>query len=200
MSCGPSEALKGLADSVDALTEKAESLVNESPLGKLGDLEAQAADAANSVMGKLEAMVPSIKLPEIPDHLKTLQDEMKEVAAFVALGALAAPLMKIKIDQMKKKWGSLGSNVNIDNLADKLRTGAMDLDDICKLVPNLDTDGINITVKGTPTSFPDIDPVSLLKGVPLPPMAKPKIVVDIVGGAKKQGADFLDVELPTFDF
>jgi hypothetical protein len=50
MSCGPSEALKGLADSVDALTEKAESLVNESPLGKLGDLESMAADAATGVL------------------------------------------------------------------------------------------------------------------------------------------------------
>ena len=35
MSCGPSEALKGLADQVDALDDKIDSLITESPLGKL---------------------------------------------------------------------------------------------------------------------------------------------------------------------
>ena len=35
MSCGPSEALKGMADQIDALDDKIDSLITESPLGKL---------------------------------------------------------------------------------------------------------------------------------------------------------------------
>ena len=35
MSCGPAEALKGLADGIDILDDKIDSLIEESPLGKL---------------------------------------------------------------------------------------------------------------------------------------------------------------------
>ena len=42
---------------------------------------------------------------------------------------------------MKTKWS--GVDVDIDNLADLLRSGAMDIDSICKMVPNVETDGIN---------------------------------------------------------
>ena len=45
MSCGPSEALKGMADQIDALDDKIDSLITESPLGKLNALKDQANDA-----------------------------------------------------------------------------------------------------------------------------------------------------------
>ena len=44
MSCGPSEALKGMADQIDALDDKIDSLITESPLGKLNALKDQAND------------------------------------------------------------------------------------------------------------------------------------------------------------
>ena len=77
----------------------------------------------------------------------------------------------------------------------------MDLDSICKMVPNVDTEGVNAVVKGVPTSFPDIDPVSILRGGPTPQLPKiGDVYIETSVQAKKQTDDFLDIELPTFDW
>jgi hypothetical protein len=102
---------------------------------------------------------------------------------------------------MKNKYQ--GTDVDIDNLADLLRSGAMDIDQICKLVPNVDMQGVNVEVKGVPTSFPDIDPVALIRKGKLPDTSTfnlDGVRVDTKVISKKQADDFLDIELPTFDF
>jgi len=84
-----------------------------------------------------------------------------------------------------------------------LREGAMDLDNLCKMVPNVNTQGIELEVKGVPTSFPDFDPVAMIRKGALPNMPKmagkprlgdPKVI------SKKQADDFLNIELPVFDW
>jgi len=79
----------------------------------------------------------------------------------------------------------------------------MDIDQICKLVPNVDMQGVNVEVKGVPTSFPDIDPVALIRKGKLPDTSTfnlDGVRVDTKVISKKQADDFLDIELPTFDF
>ena len=118
----------------------------------------------------------------------------------IALGVLALPQLKSQLDYMKDKYAGV-DEVNIENLAGLLRSGAMDLDSICKLVPNVQTQGINAQVLGVPTSIPDIDPVAIIRGGKLPELPKVgRVYVEVDKVVKKQGDDFLDIELPNFDF
>ena len=77
---------------------------------------------------------------------------------------------------------------------------AIDLDSLCKLVPNIEKEGVEITVKGVPTSFPDIDPAAILKGGKLPPVVIGEIEVDVGTRAKEEAEEFLNLELPDFDY
>ena len=77
----------------------------------------------------------------------------------------------------------------------------MRIDDICKLVPNVQTQGVNLEVKGVPTSFPNVDPVAMIKGGDLPKLPSIdgfKIEPEVI--SKAQADDFLQLELPTFDW
>jgi len=201
MSCGLSEAMKGAADQVDALNESFNAAVMNSPIGELGNIAEKAEAAAQGVMDKLNDAIPSINLPDLPFDQLPLQDQFKELAALTTLGILQAPKIASKLKSMKNKYQ--GTDVDIDNLADLLRSGAMDIDQICKLVPNVDMQGVNVEVKGVPTSFPDIDPVALIRKGKLPDTSTfnlDGVRVDTKVISKKQADDFLDIELPTFDF
>ena len=100
---------------------------------------------------------------------------------------------------MKDKYANV--DVDIENLADLLRTGAMDLDNLCKLVPNIQTQGVNVEIKATPTSLPDIDPVAILRGGAIPEFPTSiETYIETSKVNKKATDDFLNIELPTFDF
>ena len=159
MSCGLSKAMAGAADQVDALNAKLDAAVMSAPgMGELAGLKDKVEGAAQGIMDKLDAAIPSIKFPVTPFDQLPLQDQMKEIAGLLALGYLKKDAVESKIKQLEAKWSNV--DVDINNLAGLLRSGAMDLDSICKLVPNVDTEGVNAVVKGIPTSFPDIDPVN----------------------------------------
>ena len=193
MSCGPSEALKGMADQIDALDDKIDSLITESPLGKLNALKDQANDAVNGVMGKLEGAIPSA-LNKLGSKLdQTLHEDVSDIAKLLLLGVVALP-------QYKQELERVGQYKSLDEVADALRSGALDLDRICKLIPNTEKQGVDVIVKGTPTSFPDIDPVALVKYGKLPNYKTPKFEVQTTTRAKKQAEEFLNFELPEFDF
>jgi hypothetical protein len=192
--------MKGVADQVDALNAKLDAAVMSAPgMGELAGLKDKVEGAAQGIMDKLDAAIPSIKFPVTPFDQLPLQDQMKEIAGLLALGYLKKGAVESKIKQLEAKWSNV--DVDINNLADLLRSGAMDLDSICKLVPNVDTEGVNAVVKGIPTSFPDIDPVSILRGGPTPQLPKiGDVYIETSVQAKKQTDDFLDIELPTFDW
>ena len=202
MSCGPSEKLKELADKVQAAEDKFDAAVNSSPLGKINDIKNDALDTVNGVMGKMENMFPSIINKVLSPANKTLHDDVKDLLKFVILGHFALPQIKNQLDYMKEKWGNvdLGDIRNFDDLHNLLMSGAIDLDSLCKLVPNIEKEGVEITVKGVPTSFPDIDPAAILKGGKLPPVVIGEIEVDVGTRAKEEAEEFLNLELPDFDY
>ena len=202
MSCGPSEKLKELADQVQALEDKFDDLINESPLGKLQGLKEEAEGELNKVMGKLEGMIPDI-LSEIKDFAdKTLHEDVQDAFKFIILLGAKKDAIQSQLTRLKSKWGNvdLGDIGSFDDLEAVLRSGALDLDSICKLIPNIEKEGIGINVKGIPTSFPDIDPVAILKGRGMPDMPKPKIVIDIGTRIKEAEEAFINLELPDFDW
>ena len=202
MSCGPSEKLRALADQVDALDDKIDSLITESPLGKLNDLKNQAGDAVNGVMGKLTDAIPEAltKIGDIAD--RTLHDDISEIGKLLLLGIVAKPLYEQEIRRLKDKWGNvgLGDFKDLDDVANALRSGALDLDKICKLIPNTEKQGVDVVVKGTPISFPDIDPVALVKYGKIPDVRTGKIALKTSVRSKKQAEEFLNLQLPEFDF
>ena len=190
------------AEQVDALNEAIDaSIMNIPGMAELDNLAATAQEAAQGVMDKLNDAIPSIKIPDVPFGQLGLQDQMKELAALTALGYLQAPKIAAKLAEMKAKYS--GTDVDIDNLAQLLRSGALDIDEICKLVPNVNTDGINVEVKGIPTTFPDIDPVGVIRKGKLPDSPvfdKDFVDLDVNVVSRKQADDFLDIELPSFNF
>ncbi len=198
MSCGPAKALLEMADKVDALNESIDAAIMDIPgMSELAGLKDKVTSEANSLMDKLNEAMPTIKFPDKDFLDLPLQDQMKQIAGLIALGYLAKPQLEAKLDQMKTKYG--GMDIDIDNLADMLRSGAMDLDSLCKMVPNVQTQGVNLEVKGIPTSFPNIDPVAILRGGSLPPMPKVgDVYIKPTIKAKEQADDFLNLELPTF--
>ena len=198
MSCGPAKALLEMADKVDALNESIDAAIMDIPgMSELAGLKDKVTSEANSLMDKLNEAMPTIKFPDKDFLDLPLQDQMKQIAGLIALGYLAKPQLEAKLDQMKTKYG--GVDIDIDNLADMLRSGAMDLDSLCKMVPNVQTQGVNLEVKGIPTSFPNIDPVAIIRGGSLPPMPKVgDVYIKPTIKAKEQADDFLNLELPTF--
>ena len=64
MSCGISESMKGVADQVDALNAKLDAAVMSAPgMGELAGLKDKVEGAAQGIMDKLDAAIPSIKFP-----------------------------------------------------------------------------------------------------------------------------------------
>lgn len=194
--------MKAAADQVDALNEAIDaSIMNIPGMAELDNLAAKAQEEAQGIMDKLADAIPSINIADVPFGELGLQDQMKELVALAALGYLQAPKIAAKLAEMKAKYE--GTDVDIDNLAQLLRSGALDVDEICKLVPNVNTDGINLEVKGIPTTFPDIDPVALVRKGKLPDSPvfdKDFIDLDVNVVSRKQADDFLDIELPSFNF
>ncbi len=200
MSCGPSKALREVAGQIDQLNEAFDAAIESSPLGKLQSIKEEAVAELNGLMDKLETAIPATAF-DLADKLfddLPLGDQMKEVAGLLALGYLQKDAVEAKLDIMKRKYGNL-DGVDIDNVADLLRSGAADIDDLCKLLPNAETQGVNLVVKGIPTSFPDVDPVAMIRKGELPPLPDVgKVFLDTNVVAKDQADDFLNLELPNF--
>jgi len=202
MSCGPSEKLKELADKVQAAEDKFDSIINESPLGKINKIKNDALEDVNSVMGKLEGMIPSILNKVIAAADKTLHEDVTDFLKIIMLGAMNKDGIETQLTYLKNKWGGidLGDIKNFDDLQNLLRSGAIDLDSICKLIPNVEKEGVNVTVKATPTSFPDIDPAAILKGGSLPKFPDAKVVIDTSIRKRLEKEEFLNLEIPEFDW
>ena len=200
MACGPSEKLKELAGKVQAAEDKFDAAINSSPLGKLNEIKNDALEVVNGVMGKMENMIPSVLNKVLSAADKTLHDDVKDLLKFIMLGVLAKPQIESQLAWMKRRWGNLdlGDIKNFDDLRKMLENGAIDLDNLCKLIPNVEEEGINVVVKATPTSFPDIDPAAIIKGEPLPDYRKPKIKIGVSKRAREQAEEFFDLELPDF--
>lgn len=204
MSCGPSAEIRAVADQIDNAKDAVLAAVDASPLGALISIKEKAEDEVNGLLGELEKAIPEMAedvLNKAFDDLP-LHDQAKDLAKTLALGAIAAPDIIRKAKSMEQKFGSiLEGDFTIDKLTSLLRSGANDIDDICKLLPNADTQGIGLVVKGVPTSFPTLDPVMMLKKGKLPDLPEVGTVfLEAKRESKDQADDFLTLELPRFDF
>lgn len=203
MDCGAAEGIKKLTDKIDALEDKFDSMIDESPLGELNELQGKMQEGMDGLMADLEGMIPSMSFPKAPAG--SLLADIGSLAKSLSLGAIAAPGIVGQIQATKRKWegitaGGLDSLGGVDGLVSLLQTGAMDIDNLCKMVPNLSMDGLDISVKGVPTTWPEIDIKTILKGGKLPEFPIP--VFEIEAGINEAIGEvtdeWLNVELPKF--
>ncbi len=256
MSCGPSKALASLAEKVDLANEKIDELILQPTIGKLDDIKQQAEDELNGVLGDLEEMIPEINLGiEIPEELKSLQDDFKDVGNFLLLGLAKKDALVSKMKQIESKWSSvdLGDFKDLNDVSKALMSGAADLDELCKLLPNAqikqkeyivksgDTltaiaaaegvkiqeildknpsivdpnlilvgqkiiipgrpgEALQISIKGTPLSFPNFDLGAIILGDDIPSVRKSKFDLDVKVLQKNAQEDFFSFKLPNIDF
>ena len=133
MSCGPSKALSALADKVDLANEKIDELILQPTIGKLDDLKQQAEDELNGLMGDLEEMIPEIDLGiEIPEELKSLQDDFKDVGNFLLVGLAKKDALVSKMKQIESNSGNTG-NSDGGNNPSKSSNAASDMHHPCSV-------------------------------------------------------------------
>lgn len=157
MSCGPAQAVQDITKQVDGIMSIADKALTVLPLGiasvpgfveaTLGASIAQKVKLAKQL---LEGQIPSLPSLSLPQELTTLIET-----------GLAGAAALTYLDDLKDKYKDV--DVDIDNVVDVLNSVGNDLDQLCKLVPNIQDIGGNFVVKGFPVSFPQIDPLQIIE-------------------------------------
>tara|TARA_Y100000361_G_scaffold37487_1_gene32106 strand:- start:17135 stop:18400 length:1266 start_codon:yes stop_codon:yes gene_type:complete len=203
-ACGPAAALAGLADAIDIIDDKIDELIEESPLGKLNELKAEAEAAINGTLDAVQQLIPEIGLGIvdglIPEEMKGLQDAVGDIAGMVLAGAAAEDALLGQLDSMKEKFEGVdfGEFKDLDDVVGALRRGSLEVGKICEMIPNLvpDAGGVGFTLKGIPTKFPEIDPVAFLKSGKLPDFPKFELDLDVEAITKEVTDDFVQFDVP----
>lgn len=197
MSCGPAAGAKALADKVDAVNDKIDSVISDAQQG----IASQVASLKSTIKGEVDGMAASLKglIPEIPKIPDSLQKDVTNLAKLILSGKLVADDLANDLKNLEKKWGSLDfGDINLNNLSSILRSGALDLENICKKIPNLEKEGVDIIVKGAPVTFPEIDAVSIIRGGNIPKVIDPIIKVDVARAKREAGEKYLNIVKPRF--
>ena len=197
MSCGPAEGAKALAAKVDAVNDKIDSVISDAQQG----IASQVSSLKSTIQGEVTGMTNSLKklIPEIPKVPDSLQNDVTKIVKTLLSGKLVAADLANDLKNLEKKWGSLDlGDINLNNLPQLLRSGALDLESICKKIPNLEKEGVDVIIKGAPVTFPEIDAVSIIRGGNIPKVIDPIIKVDIARAKREAGEKYLNIVKPRF--
>jgi len=197
MSCGPAEGAKALAAKVDAVNDKIDSVISDAQQG----IASQVSSLKSTIQGEVTGMTDSLKklIPEIPKVPDSLQNDVTNIVKTLLTGKLAAADLANDLKNLEKKWGSLDlGDIDLNNLPQLLRSGQLDLESICKKIPNLQKEGVDVIIKGAPVTFPEIDAVSIIRGGNIPKVIDPIIKVDIARAKREAGEKYLNIVKPRF--
>lgn len=179
MSCGPGAGLIKLQLKLDAAKDKLDELTAgaEGIMGSINDLSAQLDEKIGEIGGSLKEMLPKIelpelpslpelKLPEVPPLLKSLHtDALGILKDLNSKDPLKIAQAKLDIDKLKEKFPNM-SDEEFAKLKENLLSGKIDIDNLCKLVPNLEVDSEgNEIEKGVPATAPEVDAEELKSAV-----------------------------------
>jgi uncharacterized phage infection (PIP) family protein YhgE len=142
----------------------------------------------------------------IPPELKSLQsdvqgfiDKVKPLASSATDVILSAEQIANEVNNLKTKWGDVDlGDGGIENLPNLIKSGAVDLETLCKKIPNLQKslDGLSNVLKGTPITAPEEPPEDVEEGEPVPEIPKPSVTQDFERRAKEIADEFADIEPP----
>ena len=179
MSCGPGAGLIKLQLKLDAAKDKLDELTAgaEGIMGSINDLSAQLDEKIGEIGGSLKEMLPKIelpelpslpelKLPEVPPLLKSLHtDALGILKDLNSKDPLKIAQAKLDIDKLREKYPNM-SDEEFAKLKENLLSGKIDIDNLCKLVPNLEVDSEgNEIEKGVPATAPEVDAEELKSAV-----------------------------------
>jgi hypothetical protein len=170
MSCGPSDQLRQLATTIEAVLDTADTIATTLPLKIAsipGFVEAQLLTGLNEKVQLLKDIIEDPLaavgglIPSLPGGVQDFINSGKEALGPLGETLTGAAATAIFIDDMIDKYS--GTEVTIDNIADLLTDLGDDIDLVCQLIPNIQNIGGELVVKGFPVSFPSIDPTLLIK-------------------------------------
>lgn len=205
MSCGATEKLVELTQSIGSTNDIIDKLIDKIPItpaqnqsiADAAAIIAMASDAAaiqELVTSKLKGLIPEIDIPFIPD---SVQNDFTNVVQNILTAQLAAEDLANELTRLEQKWSGVDlGNIRIQDIPQLLKSGALDLDRICKLVPNFEKDGSQIVLKGTPISFPEINVADILKGGSLPNIQVPDFAEVVTRRVQKGTEKFINISVP----
>jgi hypothetical protein len=207
--CGATEKLVELTDSFLTKDELIDKAIDKLPITPAQGQSIQdaieialiATDAAalqSLVTSKLKEYLPEIEIPEeLKGKVEGLQLDIENFASDVLTAKLAVDDIKNEVNNLKTKYSGLDlGDVAIDDIPDLLKQGALDLDNLCKKIPNFEKDGAGFVLKGTPITTPKKSAIADLLGIQIPEVKDFVYTIDPVKQAKEAGENFINVELP----
>ena len=207
--CGATEKLVELTDSFLTRDELIDKAIDKLPITPAQGQSIQdaieialiATDAAalqSLVTSKLKEYLPEIEIPEeLKGKVEGLQLDIENFASDVLTAKLAVDDIKNEVNNLKTKYSGLDlGDVAIDDIPDLLKQGALDLDNLCKKIPNFEKDGAGFVLKGTPITTPKKSAIADLLGIQIPEVKDFVYTIDPVKQAKEAGENFINVELP----
>ena len=196
MSCGPSKEMRELADSIDDLINGVDVWMHDNIGDKLNGIVDEIEGKVNGVLGKLEAAIPGILFPQ---SSKGIHSDLEEFMKLAMIWGHGGPLVIAQLEKLKRKYEEI-DDIDIDNIASLIRQGAIDLENLCKMVENIKQSGTDLVITGTPSSAPEIDMKSVLRTGKLPKYKLPKYDVTTRMKKRKPGEDFLKAKISRFNF
>ena len=207
--CGATGQLVELTQSLGTTDEIIDGLIDKIPIRPevsqavkdAAAIIAMAQDTAQIqalVTSKLKEYLPEIEIPEeLKGKVEGLQLDIENFASAVLTAKLAADDIKNEVYNLKTKYSGLDlGDVAIDDIPNLLKQGALDLDNLCKKIPNFEKDGAGFVLKGTPITTPKKSAIADLLGIQIPEVKDFVYTIDPVKQAKEAGENFINVELP----
>lgn len=147
------------------------------------------------IQAKIKSVIPEIDLPV---EIKGLQSEVEGIVGEILTAKASAEDLANDLKNLKEKYSGVDlGDLDIEDIPSLLETGILDLENLCKKIPNFEEDGAEIVFRGIPISFPTTSPQSLIKSKGLPDIKLGKIRADIVRRKKQAEDNFINISVPS---
>lgn len=145
----------------------------------------------DKIKAKVKAALPIIGV------VQGLQPDIEDVVGRILTAKVTGEDLTNELKNLKTKYTGIDlGDLDIEDIPSLLENGIIDLENLCKKIPNFENDGVNISFRGLPISFPSVSPQSLLATGKLPSIPKPKITVDVTRRKKAAGESFINIDKP----
>lgn len=176
--CGATGQLVELTQSLGTTDEIIDGLLDKIPIRPevsqavkdAAAIIAMAQDTAQIealVTAKLKEYLPEI---EVPEEIKGLQSDIRAFVTDIADAALAVEDIQNEVETLKTKYSGLDlGDIDIQDIPALLKQGALDLDNLCKKIPNFEENEVGeLVLKGTPITTPIKSAVADILGIQIP--------------------------------
>lgn len=151
----------------------------------------------------LEALPPELResVKSFHQDAKDLYNKLQDPAAAGLDFVLQGEGLANEVDRLKTKWGDIDAGAGgIEGVVDLIKSGSMDLKNICKKLDNLkkSADGLLTIFGGTPLTAPDEDPSNSVNETPaeIPETVIPEITQDVERRVDEILSEFENIEEP----